>query len=109
MSDIDIDVDDEGMTIPPPEAAEENEAPASMRGVRRLIAVGGGRGGVGKSQIAVNLAVYFAQLGKSVILIDADATGSNLHAHFGLSAAREEPSLEEAPGELRKALVPTSI
>jgi flagellar biosynthesis protein FlhG len=105
---IDIEVDEEGMTIPPPEA-EESEAPASMRGVRRLIAVGGGRGGAGKSQIATNLAVYFAQLGKSVILVDADATGSNLHAHFGLSAAREEPSLEESPAELRKALVPTSI
>jgi flagellar biosynthesis protein FlhG len=107
--DIDIDIDEEGMTIPPPGVEGESDAPASMRGVRRLIAVGGGRGGVGKSQIALNLAVYFAQLGKSVILVDADATGSNLHAHFGLSAARQEPSLEEQPGDLRKALVPTSV
>jgi Mrp family chromosome partitioning ATPase len=54
----------------------------------RFIAVGAGRGGVGKSLVAVNLAVYFAQLGKTVALVDSDAGGSNLHAHFGLSAAR---------------------
>jgi flagellar biosynthesis protein FlhG len=76
----------------------------------RFIAVGGGRGGVGKSLIAVNIAVYFAQLGKEVVLVDADAAGSNLHAHFGLKAACMEPDVdEEGPGVLRRALVPTSV
>ena len=60
-----------------------------------MIAVGGGRGGVGKSLVAVNLAVYFAQLGKPVVLVDADAAGSNLHAHFGLKAGRSELEAED--------------
>lgn len=82
------------------------EAPESLRGARRLFVVGGGRGGVGKSLVAENLAVYFAQLGKSVVLVDADPTGPNLHAHFGLPAAREPHGLEDG-GEaaLKRALV----
>ncbi|HEX3770958.1 MAG TPA: helix-turn-helix domain-containing protein [Polyangiaceae bacterium] len=76
----------------------------------RFIAVGAGRGGVGKSLVAVNLAVYFAQLGKSVVLVDADAAGSNLHAHFGLVAGRVEPDVSHYGGEaIRSALQPTSV
>ncbi len=77
--------------------------------VRRVIAVGAGRGGVGKSLVAVNLAVYLAQLGKLVVLVDADAGGSNLHAHFGLRAANTEPDLSEGPAALQRALVATSV
>ena len=95
-----IDADDE---------AEAEEAPASLRGVRRLIAVGGGRGGVGKSLLSLNLAVYFAQLGKSVILVDADSTGSNIHTHFGLEASSREPSFDDGPNGLRESLVATSV
>jgi len=72
---------------------------------RKVIAVGAGRGGVGKALVAANLAIYFAQLGKTVVLVDADTTGTNLHAQFDLSAARHEPALED----LEKALVPTSV
>src|SRR5580658_9065765 len=68
---------------------------ASARAANHVIAVGGGRGGVGKSLVSVNLAVYLAQLGKSVVLIDLDQGGSNLHAHFGLEAARSEPDLSD--------------
>ena len=76
----------------------------------RFIAVGAGRGGVGKSLVAVNLAVYFAQLGKTVALVDSDAGGSNLHAHFGLSAACVEPDVRErGAAALRDALAPTSV
>jgi flagellar biosynthesis protein FlhG len=83
------------------------EANEQVQAVRRVIAVGGGRGGVGKSLVAGNLAVYFAQLGKSVVLVDGDATGGNLHAHFGLAASsRADP---EEPTALAQALVPTSI
>ncbi len=96
---------------------DESDRPRP-RGSGRLIAVGGGRGGVGKSILAESLAVYFAQLGKPVILVDADPTGANLHAHFGLAAARQEPSLEPVAsvraGEdplagWEAALVPTAV
>src|SRR5580704_13345444 len=81
-----------------------------VKTVGRFIAVGGGRGGVGKSLVAVNLAVYFAQLGKPVVLVDADAVGANLHTHFGLKAASVEPDVNaDGTVALAAALVPTSV
>jgi len=84
-------------------------APRAARRVRRLIAIGGGRGGVGKSLLAQNLAVYLAQLGKPVVLVDADPTGANLHAHFGLTAANIDASLEDESEALASALQTTSV
>src|SRR5262249_39357311 len=55
------------------------------RGVRHVIAVAGGRGGVGASVMAVNLAVYLAQLGRKVTLIDTDPAGGQLHTMLGVS------------------------
>lgn len=55
--------------------------------VRHIIAVGGGRGGVGKSLLTVNLGVYLAQLGREVLIIDADLSGSSLHIQLGLDRA----------------------
>jgi flagellar biosynthesis protein FlhG len=52
--------------------------------VRHVLAVVGSRGGVGSSLVAVNLAVYLAQLGRTVALIDADPTGACLHALLGV-------------------------
>jgi flagellar biosynthesis protein FlhG len=90
-----------------PESPSSRE---SVRGARHVIAVGGGRGGVGKSLIAGSLAIYFAQLGKSVVLADGDITGGNLHAHFGLGAAKREPSLERtALTAIEDALVSTMV
>jgi flagellar biosynthesis protein FlhG len=54
------------------------------RGAVRTIAVGGGKGGVGKSTIAANLAVAIGRLGHRVTLIDADLGAANLHTMLGL-------------------------
>jgi flagellar biosynthesis protein FlhG len=89
----------------PDDIPDESATNAEPARARKLIAVGAGRGGVGKGLVAVNLAIYFAQLGKTVVLVDADTTGSNLHAQFDLPAARREPTLER----LEDALVATSV
>lgn len=49
---------------------------------RTVIAVGGGKGGVGKSFVSANLGVTIARSGKRVVLLDADLGGANLHTLF---------------------------
>jgi flagellar biosynthesis protein FlhG len=94
----------------PPTKPQDASRDLGVKSVGRFIAIGGGRGGVGKSLVAVNLAVYFAQLGKSVVLVDADASASNLHTHFGVKAAISEPDIAEGgPLAARNALVATSV
>jgi ATP-binding protein involved in chromosome partitioning len=56
-----------------------------IQGVKNLIAVGSGKGGVGKTTVAVNLAVGLAQLGYSVGLMDADVYGPNVPLMMGIS------------------------
>jgi len=68
-----------------PDSVGDPTSLAGPRNVRHVIAVGGGRGGVGKSVLATNLAVYLAQLGRSVLLVDADPTGAELHTMLGIS------------------------
>jgi len=49
----------------------------------RIIPIASGKGGVGKSLVSANLAVAFAQAGKSVVLADLDLGASNLHLVIG--------------------------
>lgn len=62
------------------------QGPASLPGVAHIIAVGSGKGGVGKTTLAVNLAVALAKLGYRTGLIDADIYGPNVPLMVGTSA-----------------------
>ncbi|NJL25093.1 MAG: MinD/ParA family protein [Calothrix sp. SM1_5_4] len=49
-----------------------------------IIAVGGGKGGVGKSFVSSSLSIFLAQLGYNTVAIDLDLGGANLHTALGL-------------------------
>jgi len=68
------------------------EGPQPLPGVRHIIAVGSGKGGVGKTTIAVNLAISLARLGHRVGLLDADVYGPNVPLMMG---SRNQPRVLE--------------
>lgn len=61
------------------------QAPMPLPGVQNVIAVGSGKGGVGKTTVAVNLAVALARLGYKVGLLDADIYGPNVPLMMGVN------------------------
>jgi ATP-binding protein involved in chromosome partitioning len=62
----------------------------NVEGVRNIVAVSSGKGGVGKSTVAVNLAVSLALDGARVGLMDADVYGPNVPLMLGVGNARPE-------------------
>ena len=58
-------------------------APQPLPGVEHVIAVGSGKGGVGKTTVAVNLAIALAKLGHAVGLVDLDIYGPNVPTMLG--------------------------
>ncbi|MBI3992366.1 MAG: P-loop NTPase, partial [Candidatus Lambdaproteobacteria bacterium] len=53
---------------------------------KEILAIGGGKGGVGKSLLASNLGILLAKSNRNTILIDADLGGANLHTCLGIPA-----------------------
>ncbi|MFI5314792.1 MAG: P-loop NTPase [Myxococcota bacterium] len=90
----------------------DGDVVATPPSVARIWAVGGGKGGIGKSFLVANLATVAARSGKRVILIDADLGGANLHTCLGVRAG-ERVSLsdyfEERVVDLDKLALETPI
>jgi flagellar biosynthesis protein FlhG len=58
--------------------------PGATSFAREIWAVGGGKGGIGKSLITSNLGISLARAGRRVVLVDADLGGANLHTCLGI-------------------------
>jgi flagellar biosynthesis protein FlhG len=55
----------------------------------RSIAIGGGKGGIGKSLVAVTLGIELVRRGMRVVLVDCDLGGANLHSFLGMEYPKE--------------------
>jgi len=85
------------VTITPKSA--NRMSPPVLPGVKNIIAIASGKGGVGKSTMAVNLAVALANKGAKVGLVDADIFGPSIPKMFGEEEAR--PLFEKIEGRDR--------
>ncbi len=74
-----------------PQAPQPQQQQALLPGVKNTIAVASGKGGVGKSTVAINLAISFAKEGYRVGLIDADVYGPSAPLMLGIN---EKPVVE---------------
>jgi len=77
----------------------------------KLWSIGGGKGGVGKSVVSLGLGISLARLGKSVILIDGDLGGANLHTLMGVRYPHVtlEHFLLRKVERLEDTIIPTQV
>jgi flagellar biosynthesis protein FlhG len=77
----------------------------------RIWAIGGGKGGVGKSVVTTNLATAVARTGARVVVIDADLGGANLHTMVGVPSPKRNLSdfIGRRVSSLSEILTPTPI
>jgi ATP-binding protein involved in chromosome partitioning len=78
-------------------AAEMGKTP--VEGVKNIIAVGAGKGGVGKTTVAVNLAIALSQFGGRVAMIDGDIYGPNVPIMLGIHTQLTTDGKKIVPAE----------
>jgi flagellar biosynthesis protein FlhG len=97
--------------VPPPIPNRRARPTRAAARARRIIAVGGGKGGIGKTLVSANLGIALAQKGKRVVLVDADLGGANLHTCLGVDAPRRTLSdfVEHRVERIEDVVTPTAI
>ena len=101
--------------VAPPTAdgSATRRSSATRRGTRpgRIVSVGGGKGGVGKSLVAASLGIELARRGCRVVLVDCDLGGANLHTSLGIDPPRRTLSefVNHRVERIEEVFVPTGI
>lgn len=87
---------------------EANHAPVR---VKQIWAIGGGKGGVGKSLLASNLAIALSRMRNKVIAVDLDLGGANLHTTLGVDLPKQTLSdyFSQRISNLNACVVPSGI
>ena len=80
--DVEVEINTKTLQAPRP------DLPDLLPGVKNIIAVSSGKGGVGKSTVAANLAIALARMGHRVGLLDCDIFGPSIPKMFGMEDAR---------------------
>ncbi len=86
-------------------------APVVNQSNKKIIAVGGAKGGVGKSMLAANLAVGLALLGQKVVLADLDLGGADVHLYTGVKSLAKtwNDFLDKKVESIKDILTPTAF
>jgi ATP-binding protein involved in chromosome partitioning len=85
------------VNVRPTVSSDVNRQPVS--GVKNIIAVGAGKGGVGKTTLSVNLAIALSQRGARVAMIDGDVYGPNVPIMLGISTQLQTDGAKIIPAE----------
>lgn len=88
---------------------QQPPAPQPLPGVSNIIAVGSGKGGVGKTTLSVNLALALSRMGHKVGLLDADVYGPNVPLMLGANAQPRAVSNERIEPILAQGLKVISV
>ena len=95
--------------------AEKSETKPAAQAVKKtskkIIAVGGAKGGVGKSMLSANLAVGLALLGQKVVLADLDLGGADVHLYTGVKSLAKtwNDFLDKKVDAIEDILTPTAF
>jgi Mrp family chromosome partitioning ATPase len=97
--------------LPAEKSKTDPDIPAVDKTNKKIIAVGGAKGGVGKSMLAANLAVGLALLGQKVVLADLDLGGADVHLYTGVKnlAKTWNDFLDKKVESIQEILTPTAF
>ena len=98
-------------TLPAGESKTISDASAVKKSSKKIIAVGGAKGGVGKSILSANLAVGLALLGQKVVLADLDLGGADVHLYTGVKSLAKtwNDFLDKKVDSIQDILTPTAF